>query len=399
LPKRVYTQQKGGEHASRECPSCHSKRFWKDGIRVTKNGLVQRYICRDCGHRFSESSVLSMNLNNSDKRQVCAFEPKDAKNLTKVEPQKNGLAGATAKTPKNVDLIKEFPKSLQPKMLEYAVKRINQGCTEEGVKTYLYNLRNLKRNGADLHDPENVKSVLSRMKVSNRTKKDLVAVYDSFLRFSGGTWQKPKYIWSQKLPFIPLESEIDQLIAGCSKTIATVLQTIKETGARIGEVSRIKWEDVDFERNVVSINYPEKGSNPRQIKVSSKLIAMLNRLPRKRETVFAKKSQLSHVFYQQRKRIAHRLNNPRLRSIGLHTIRHWHATMEFHKTKNLIHVQQRLGHKNIKNTVIYTHLISFEGDEYNSATAKTTEEVCKLIEAGFEYVCETNGVQIFRKRK
>ena len=340
-----------------------------------------------------------MNLNYSGKRQVCAFETKDAKNLTGVEPLGSGLAGATAKTNKNVDLIKEFPKSLQPKILEYAVKRINQGCTEQGVKTYLYSLRTLKRNGVDLHDPENVKAVVSRMKVSNKTKKDLVSVYDSFLKFLGETWQKPKYVYSQKLPFIPLESEIDQLMAGCSKTIATVLQTLKETGARIGEVSGIKWEDIDFERNAISINYPEKGSNPRQVKVSSKLIAMLNRLPRKRETVFAKKNQLSHVFYQQRKRIAHRLDNPRLRSIGLHTIRHWHATMEFHRTKNLLHVQNRLGHKNIKNTVIYTHLISFEGDEYNSATAETTEEVCKLVEAGFEYVCETNGVQIFRKRK
>jgi hypothetical protein len=62
-------------------------------------------------------------------------------------------------------------------------------------------------------------------------------------------------------------------------------------------------------------------------------------------------------------------------------------------------VQQRLGHKNINNTVIYTHLISFEGDDYHSATAETIEEVCKLVDAGFEYVCERNDVQVFRKRK
>ncbi len=237
------------------------------------------------------------------------------------------------------------------------------------------------------------------MNVSNRTKKNLVTVYDSFLKFQGGAWEKPKYICSQKLPFVPLESEIDQLIAGCSRTISTVLQTIKETGARIGEVSTIRWEDIDFKRKVVSINYPEKGSNPRQIKISSKLIEMINRLPKKRRTVFANKYQLSKEFYKQRKRLTHRINNPRLRSIGLHTIRHWHATMEFHKTKNLLHVQQRLGHKNIRNTLIYTHLISFEGDEYHSATAETVEEACKLVDAGFEYVCELNGVQIFKKRK
>ncbi len=388
----------GGEKASRKCPQCHSEKSWKDGVRKTKNGAVQRYICRECGHRFSESSVLSTQPNNRGERQVGAILT-EAKNLTKVKPLRNGLAGATAKTNRNIGLITGFPKGLQSKIIEYAVKRINQGCTEQGVKTYLYNLRILKRNQANLHSPENVKSVISRMEVSNRTKKNLVTTYDSFLKFLGGKWQKPKYVYSQKLPFIPLESEIDQLIAGFSKTISTVLQTIKETGARIGEVARIKWQDVDFKRNIVSINYPEKGSNPRQIKVSTKLVERLNRLPRRRATVFARKDQLSKEFYRQRKRLAHRINNPRLLSIGLHTLRHWHATIEFHKTKNLLHVQQRLGHKNIMNTQIYTHLISFEGDEYHSATAETVEEACKLVEAGFEYVCTTNSAQVFRKRK
>ena len=73
--------------------------------------------------------------------------------------------------------------------------------------------------------------------------------------------------------------------------------------------------------------------------------------------------------------------------------------MEYHKTKDILHVQQRLGHKNIKNTWIYTELMSFEGDEYRSATAETVKEASKLVEAGFEYVCEISGVQLFRKRK
>jgi len=73
--------------------------------------------------------------------------------------------------------------------------------------------------------------------------------------------------------------------------------------------------------------------------------------------------------------------------------------MEFHKTKNLLHVQQRLGHKNIRNTTIYTHLITTEGDEYHSATAKTTKEVCKLVDTGFEYVCDVDDLKIFKKRK
>ncbi len=29
----------GGEEASRECPNCHSKRIWKDGLRETRERI------------------------------------------------------------------------------------------------------------------------------------------------------------------------------------------------------------------------------------------------------------------------------------------------------------------------------------------------------------------------
>jgi len=33
LPERVQNQKAGGEKASRNCPRCHSKKIWEDGIR------------------------------------------------------------------------------------------------------------------------------------------------------------------------------------------------------------------------------------------------------------------------------------------------------------------------------------------------------------------------------
>ena len=73
--------------------------------------------------------------------------------------------------------------------------------------------------------------------------------------------------------------------------------------------------------------------------------------------------------------------------IHFHTLRHWKATMEYAKTKDILHVMNLLGHRNIESTLVYTHLISSEGDEYYSAVAKTVDEARKLIEQGFEYVC------------
>jgi hypothetical protein len=58
-----------------------------------------------------------------------------------------------------------------------------------------------------------------------------------------------------------------------------------------------------------------------------------------------------------------------------------------------------LGHKNIKNTLIHTQLVDFKNEEYTCRAAWTMEEAQRLIEAGFEYVCEVEGAKFFRKRK
>jgi hypothetical protein len=60
---------------------------------------------------------------------------------------------------------------------------------------------------------------------------------------------------------------------------------------------------------------------------------------------------------------------------------------------------QLLGHKNIQNTLIYTQLVNFGSDQYHSAIAKTVEEARKLIESGFSFVCDMEGVKLFSKRK
>jgi len=44
-------------------------------------------------------------------------------------------------------------------------------------------------------------------------------------------------------------------------------------------------------------------------------------------------------------------------------------------------------------------LIEFENGEYHSATAKNIEEAKQLIESGFEYITEMEGIRLFRKRK
>ena len=129
---------------------------------------------------------------------------------------------------------------------------------------------------------------------------------------------------------------------------------------------------------------------------------MMKALPKRVEYIFNPNiATIRKGFMKQRKRIAETLQNPRLKEIHFHTLRHWKATMEYHRTKDILFVKHLLGHRQLKNTEIYTHLINFENDEWHVRHAKNLEDEDKLIEAGFEYVrySNTDEVAIYRKRK
>lgn len=100
-----------------------------------------------------------------------------------------------------------------------------------------------------------------------------------------------------------------------------------------------------------------------------------------------------------RKRIAFKLKNSRLLQTTFHTFRHWKAAMEYHKTKDILHVKEILGHKSLNSAMLYTQLITFKNDDFTASVAHSEEEACKLIESGFEFVCDFNGNKLFRKLK
>lgn len=113
---------------------------------------------------------------------------------------------------------------------------------------------------------------------------------------------------------------------------------------------------------------------------------------------------LRRAFYYKRKTTAYKLSNPQLLEITFITFRHWFGTMEYHKTKDILHVQRLLGHKNIQNTLIYidleSKLFNTSSDGFTTRVAGNVGEASSLIESGFEYVTGEygDGGKIFRKR-
>lgn len=71
--------------------------------------------------------------------------------------------------------------------------------------------------------------------------------------------------------------------------------------------------------------------------------------------------------------------------------------MEYHKTKDILHVMRLLSRRNIKNTLVYTQLVTLESDDYVCKAAANIKEASELIESGFEYVCDIDNAKLFRK--
>ncbi len=295
--------------------------------------------------------------------------------------------------------------TIKGKIIEYAWWLKKGGYAEPTIRTNTKFLRILLKRGSDLLNPESVKEVMAKQDWSQGTRHIVIAAYTLFLRMLGGKWEPPICTVTRKLPFIPTEKEIDDLIAGCGKKTATLLQLIKETAMRMGEANRLLWINIDVERRIITLNQPEKRGNPRIFKVSNKLIAMLNNLPKTGERVFGdgpswhKRS----VLYQSRKRLARKLQNPRLLRITFHTLRHWKATMLYHETKDILYVKRFLGHKRIDTTLLYVQLsealFQESTDEFTVRVARTREEITGLLEVGFQYVCEKDGLLYLKKRK
>jgi integrase len=149
---------------------------------------------------------------------------------------------------------------IEQQIKDYETQQLNDGRTTETTISRTRMLNQVAKL-VNLNEPEQVKEWLRKTEWQNSTKTRFIDTYSGFLTFTHRKWNPPRYTSNAKLPFIPTEEEIDALIAGSAKTVSTALQTLKETAMRIGELTCLKWIDIDAPHKAINIT-PEKGSNP-----------------------------------------------------------------------------------------------------------------------------------------
>ena len=413
--KSVTTIAAGANSQIPPCPRCNSGRVWADGHRFPPFGdPIQRFSCRDCGYKFSDpegvekakkalqqvEKIESMKLKSPDhidnNRQICVENDKETKNLV-AEPQ------LTLVIPQKREYDAQDFKGAVVEFLFYMQK---ENRAKDTYEPYCYSLQFLINNGANLFDPESVKTTLTQTLKSktNARKYNLVKAYKAFMVAYGLKGVMPNYKPTRKLPYLPPEAHMDLLIASCSYEMAALLQTLKETAARPVEALRILWDEIDFLQRKIPINHPAKGCNPRVLDMSDKLHQMLMNLPKDRKKVFLYKNSASagKTLRVMRLHAVQKLGIKELRKITLYTFRYWRATVEFQEYKTEVAVMVLLGHKTTAYLWLYVQLahIYFRGapKKYVSLWVTNREEESKAIEDGFDYVrTDKDGVSLYRR--
>jgi len=289
-------------------------------------------------------------------------------------------------------------------VLSYLLHLERKGMKHPQLRNCKWILETIAKN-ADLNNPDTVDEYIARRNGAETYKHRLTGCYASYCYFMQIPYKPPHYPRQNKPIKIPTLEKVKMIIAESGKTMATKLTLSLETGLRPIELHNLKVKDVDLEQRLI---YPKTAKNgePRTLKISANLAMMIQdhiiRGKMNPEDQLFKGTPVSYgkEYREVRIRLARKLNDPTLRTVRLYDLRHYFATNLYHQTKDILYVKQQMGHKRIDTTLIYTQLLNLnEPDNYTAKIAKTIEEATNLIENGFEYVTEMDGMKLFRKRK
>jgi integrase len=257
---------------------------------------------------------------------------------------------------------------------------------------------------ADLNEPEQVKHFIASLQSSDGYKKNLCLAYNKYCKYHKIQWEMPLYKPQAKRIRIPTKEKLEMLIARSGKTLSIKLSISKETGLRPIELMNLKVKDIDLEQKIIYPTTAKHGS-ARALKISNNLRTTLqnyiirNKLDLNDKLFKGNADYYGKHYRVMRNKLAKKLNDPTIKTIRLYDFRHHFATTLYAKTRDILHVMQQLGHKKIETTLIYTQLLNLNEDEWTCKTANTVEQATQLIENGFEYITEMDGLKLFRKRR
>jgi integrase len=136
------------------------------------------------------------------------------------------------------------------------------------------------------------------------------------------------------------------------------------TGLRFGELLGLRWEDIDFDRNLIVVRRnvvdgqdgTPKNNRFRMVPLASSLRNELLAFPRRAERVFVLADGRTPNRWSAIEALQHGCERAELRQIGWHVLRHSFASQLVGAGVNLAMIQALLGHSTLEMTMRYAHV-------------------------------------------
>lgn len=153
---------------------------------------------------------------------------------------------------------------------------------------------------------------------------------------------------------------MEKIIRAADDYFKPVIWTAIYTGMRRGNLLKLKWQEIDFKNNLITIKVKDKtvdGGRIVSIPLITKLKKIIQELPQINEYVFNYEGKPIKGYAKVWRRACEKAG---VKYQNFHTIRHTAATWILKETGNLKLTQQILGHKDIKTTMKYAHVLTDE---------------------------------------
>jgi integrase len=149
------------------------------------------------------------------------------------------------------------------------------------------------------------------------------------------------------------EGELTRLLRGCrggrNQSLEPVILLAIETGMRRSELLGIRWADIHWQAQTVSL-YITKNGSARAIPLSAKAIEILKAIPRTNERVFPVTGNSIRLAWERLKR------REGIENLRFHDLRHEAISRFFERGLSVLEVALISGHKDLRMLHRYTHL-------------------------------------------
>jgi integrase len=163
----------------------------------------------------------------------------------------------------------------------------------------------------------------------------------------------------QKLPPAYLNIEqLGKLLEQCTEPYLYIFVVLGAyLGLRRGEIFRLTWSDVDFNRREITVR-EAKNNEFRVIPMNDLVIETLKKHTRhiKSDVVLARSDTDGKAYQDIRDSYQTALRQAGLHRIRIHDLRHSFASNLVTAGESLAVVMELMGHKDIQTTMIYAHL-------------------------------------------